>query len=558
MKIPKIEYNVYYPFYENNLTQLNLSICNNMDIDIYIPVDINDSLYKHNSSSDYYNNVCLKATSNSGTDISLTDRKKEFINNNMTLCEEDCNLIEYNYTIKKAKCSCIMKINIPLLTEIKFDKNKLYQSFTDINNIANFNLIFCYKIVFQLRNLLNNYYSFFNAFLLILYFITLFIFLCKGYPLLRRKINRIKSAKSFILKRRKNKKQKQNAKTKKYLIKKNLINNESRNSKRNIGLIGLKTNKKRNYKFSPPSKTKQKKSLFDYLRVNKVFSKKNNNNITTTNEPFYNTNKIKSRNNGVIKRVKNANNNKKKKINKKNRKLIIFKRILKYNDSELNFLTYKKALLLDKRGFFLYYLSLLKSGNLLFFSFYCDKRDYNSQFIKIFLFFFFFNLYLTTNALFFNDNTMHKILIDEGSYNIIYNIPQILYSTLISAFITTIIEFLSLSEKRVIAFKQDNNCKNLNLKYKKLLYKLKIQYIFFFIFSFLFSLSLGYYNICFCGIYENTQLHLIKDTAISFGLSLLYPFIIYLFPSMLRICALRAKKKNKNYLFMLSTIIQKI
>ena len=558
MKIPKIEYNVYYPFYENNLTQLNLSICNNMDIDIYIPVDINDSLYKHNSSSDYYNNVCLKATSNSGTDISLTDRKKEFINNNMTLCEEDCNLIEYNYTIKKAKCSCIMKINIPLLTEIKFDKNKLYQSFTDINNIANFNLIFCYKIVFQLRNLLNNYYSFFNAFLLILYFITLFIFLCKGYPLLRRKINRIKSAKSFILKRRKNKKQKQNAKTKKYLIKKNLINNESRNSKRNIGLIGLKTNKKRNYKFSPPSKTKQKKSLFDYLRVNKVFSKKNNNNITTTNEPFYNTNKIKSRNNGVIKRVKNANNNKKKKINKKNRKLIIFKRILKYNDSELNFLTYKKALLLDKRGFFLYYLSLLKSGNLLFFSFYCDKRDYNSQFIKIFLFFFFFNLYLTTNALFFNDNTMHKILIDEGSYNIIYNIPQILYSTLISAFITTIIEFLALSENRVIAFKQDNNCKNLNLKYKKLLYKLKIQYIFFFIFSFLFSLSLGYYNICFCGIYENTQLHLIKDTAISFGLSLLYPFIIYLFPSMLRICALRAKKKNKNYLFMLSTIIQKI
>ena len=36
MKIPKIEYEVYYPLFNNNtLFQLDLSICANMKIDIY-------------------------------------------------------------------------------------------------------------------------------------------------------------------------------------------------------------------------------------------------------------------------------------------------------------------------------------------------------------------------------------------------------------------------------------------------------------------------------------------------------------------------------------------
>ena len=47
----------------------------------------------------------------------------------------------------------------------------------------------------------------------------------------------------------------------------------------------------------------------------------------------------------------------------------------------------------------------------------------------------------------------------------------------------------------------------------------------------------------FCAIYINTQIHLIKDTLISFGLSLCYPFGIYLIPGIFRIPALSNKKK---------------
>ena len=49
MKIPKILYEVYYPFYNNsNITQLNLSMCKNSEIDLYIPVILNDTKEKYN------------------------------------------------------------------------------------------------------------------------------------------------------------------------------------------------------------------------------------------------------------------------------------------------------------------------------------------------------------------------------------------------------------------------------------------------------------------------------------------------------------------------------
>ena len=57
------------------------------------------NLEKYNSSSDYYTDICSTTTSESGTDITLNDRKNDFIDNNLTLCEEDCDLEDYDYNI---------------------------------------------------------------------------------------------------------------------------------------------------------------------------------------------------------------------------------------------------------------------------------------------------------------------------------------------------------------------------------------------------------------------------------------------------------------------------
>ena len=179
-----------------------------------------------------------------------------------------------------------------------------------------------------------------------------------------------------------------------------------------------------------------------------------------------------------------------------------FKKILEYNDYELNSLSYNDAINYDKRTFFKYYISLIKTNHLVIFSFFPNK-DYNSQIIKIFLFFFFFALNLIVNALFFNDDTMHKIYIDSGSFNLNYQIPQIIFSSLISGVISAIVKYLSLSEKHIISIKQLSSIKNIDKKVKELIANLKRKFILFFVITFLILLILFLYFMFLWNIYKH-------------------------------------------------------
>ena len=59
----------------------------------------------------------------------------------------------------------------------------------------------------------------------------------------------------------------------------------------------------------------------------------------------------------------------------------------------------------------------------------------------------------------------------------------------------------------------------------------------------------------FCAIYINTQRHLINDSLISFGLSLIYPFGIYLLPAFFRKLSLSNPKSGRSYLYKLSQFL---
>ena len=102
MLIPKIEFDVYYKLNGTNLIKLNLSYCTDTKIDISIPVKISGNIDIHNSSSGYYNDLCYKTKSDIGTDITLKDRKNEFIENNKTVCQDNCIFSDYDNKIKKA------------------------------------------------------------------------------------------------------------------------------------------------------------------------------------------------------------------------------------------------------------------------------------------------------------------------------------------------------------------------------------------------------------------------------------------------------------------------
>ena len=147
---------------------------------------------------------------------------------------------------------------------------------------------------------------------------------------------------------------------------------------------------------------------------------------------------------------------------------------------------------------------------------------------------------------------MNKINEDKGAFNILYQIPQILYSSLICAIINMIIKRLSLTEKQILLIKQEKTYKTVEKKAIEIKRCLKIKLILFFIINFLLMLFFWYFISCFCAVYKNTQVILIKDTLISFGLSMLYPFGLNLFPGIFRIPALRTQNKNKKYLYQLS------
>ena len=167
----------------------------------------------------------------------------------------------------------------------------------------------------------------------------------------------------------------------------------------------------------PPKKERTKK--FKNEDINQIISKKDKKASRSNLKFLYNNNNFTHING--LNRINHINRiNRINRLNNSTNNYSNYKKILEYNDNELNSLEYKDAIISDKRTFFQFYLSLLKEGNLFVFAFYCNNNDYNSQIIKIFLFFFFFSVHFTINALFFNDDTMHKIYIDEGSFNFVY------------------------------------------------------------------------------------------------------------------------------------------
>ena len=210
LKIPKIEYEAYAFYNSNKLEQLDLNICKGNKIDIYLPVDLsNKNVDTFNIKSEFYDNICYTYTTDEGLDITLSDRKNVFIDNNMTLCEENCDFERYDFKKEKAICSCLVKIKMPLISEISFDKEKLINKMKDIKSLVNISIIKCYYLLLKIKTLIKNI-GFLTVFpIIIFYIISIFIFFCKDIKNINRIINNIVNAKINI-KKDKNKKITQN------------------------------------------------------------------------------------------------------------------------------------------------------------------------------------------------------------------------------------------------------------------------------------------------------------------------------------------------------------
>ena len=517
--IPITEYEIYN---SNTKDKLDLSICKDTKINISIPVSIDENnLFKYNISSEYYNDICFPYTTENKTDITLKDRRTEFVENNMSLCEKNCDYKEYNFNNKKVKCECLIKINFTSLSGTIINKEKLLNNFLDIKNKMNIHVIKCYKIAFTKEGLNNNIGNFILLSIIFLQIICVTYFILKGYPIFKKKT-------IYAIIKYKNEKENNN-------------NNDINALKDTLSNNNINKLKLRNKDIIKE----------DVIQKIKEDNKKNNKDIYKMSK-FYNKTEVLTSKINIL----NHKNNHISLFNFRNKNTIHNKNVINfnhYNDFELNNLPYEEALNIDKRSYFQYYCSLLKMKHLLIFTFY-TYTDYNLRIIKISLFLFSFAFYYTINALFFNDSTIHQIYKDKGSFNFIYHFLQIFYSSIISFFINSIIKYLSLTENDITKIKKEKS--DYKQKAYEIIIFLNIKFTLYFIINFLFTFFFWFYLSCFCAIYKNSQIHLIKYTLISFGISLLYPLVINLIPGALRIPSLKAVKKDQKWLYKSSQVIQ--
>ena len=110
MQIKKIECDIYSKLSNSNLVKLNLSVCANTKMTLSVKIKISENIDILNISSGYYNDICYTTTSDSGTDITLDDRKKQYMKrNNIIICQEGCDFSSYDYANQVANCSCDVK-----------------------------------------------------------------------------------------------------------------------------------------------------------------------------------------------------------------------------------------------------------------------------------------------------------------------------------------------------------------------------------------------------------------------------------------------------------------
>ena len=582
-----IQYEIYEPF---NKTKLDLSICQNVSIDIYIPIELSektqrlyDSLKQSgydlfNINDPFYLQICTPYKTENGTDVLLEDRKNNYYYSsiNETTCQANCHNSKYDPDSKYLKCEYGISDEEMNMTDYKkFVPKKFYNTFYDILKYSNYKVLWCYKLVFHIDSVTINKGSIIIIIFFFLYLISFIRYLKNGITPLKidmmkkifdkslkdKNTKKVITFENQIIKDEKNKKNK-----KKDFLSRNDKGEVDKDKFRNQSLMKAETSKtipkinfvKKNKNYEPPRKSKSnvqknKKRETDKSKSKQVkttaFTNKTNINKKINNNNDYNTmitekmkiNTKTGRKSSKFDKKLNDRQSEDLKLctgsEDKNNKL-------KYDNFELNNMEYEEALLEDKRSMIRSYWSIINREHLILLTFF-SRNDFNLSYVKFSRFIFLISTEMTMNAYFFADETMHKIYLSYGKYDFVQHIAQILMTMIFSQITEVFICYLSLTDSSIYEIKElkrnnkDKDNKEYYAEVFDILEKVNKKIKIFFTFTFIVMIFYWYSVACFCAVYRNTQIIFLKDCGISFLTELLEPFILYLIPSILRAISLK-------------------
>ena len=585
---------LYYElFHPRNLSlKLDLNLCKSNEIEIRYPLALKE--YKMNlvfktsslgynifdSNDSFYKDICSPFSYNN-SDFSLSERKTLLDISDEKLCMDGCNQSDFDIITVRSRCICNKGVNVKdrnnfnekkentNINEEKIALNMIKKNM-DFSKASNIKIVKCFSIIFTKKIFIENYGFYIMLFM---NFFNIALFFCWPTSRVAKRLDEFcnKVLEQMEIVYNNNKKYDENP----LLIDNDIVEN----NKENILNVNIKNNKEKHGKINHP-KEKSNFNLKNKIYINNKNKKKahmkteNMDSMLGSSKSNFNKKNDNSNKSKYIENFKkdliffeknNANNIKKedkvienyrennsdyyiscliKNISFENRKAFL-------SESEIENLSYKDAREIENRNKSDYYFALLKEKNLIM-SMLLNTTDYNISIVKVSLFVFNFNLTLTTNALFFDDEAIYEINQDQGYFNLSTQISRIIYSAIISSIINAIVEMFALSHEDII---QLRNYKDLNEAKKfipNLIKKLKFKYVLYFGTTIFFNIVFFYYITAFCAIYSIIQTHMISDTLMSFLLTMSYSLILSMISSIIRISSLKKGNKVNHIFYILS------
>ena len=476
----------YYIYDPNDLeTPLDLKECEGQKIKIINPPShndyefpeefynilniINNNIDIYNAYSPLYTDPCFPLSVLNKYDIILRDRRSYINKYKIPLCEKGCEYEGENLKKLQVICYCPIKTdmnqNLSLNNFINDTKNYVLGN--------NFKVLKCYKLNFSLKGQNNNYFS--ELFIFFFIMNILLIIIIEIY--FNKNLNNlIVYCKDFI-----NKKNNDNKKFKAMI-------NINSNKKNDIEIIKIE---KRFRKFikekmlnNPPKKNSKNENIeFKIIDIEKI-TKDNNiekfvNSIILIRkkyikfELFKKINSIEKYQNYYVYLIFAY-------IKKERKKFLI--------EDELINLEYDYYRHIEDRKWYIIFLSMFKlnydfTNTFLIYNNSENYKNYQMYSIKIIIYINCLMISIISNLIFYSDETMHKIYIDNGEYNFIYRLPIIVLSDIIMKVFSVIFEKLvnfqddfielkiNLNRNEFENKKQDsiNNTKNINTLYNNIL-----------------------------------------------------------------------------------------
>ena len=542
------QYEVYHPITHE---KLNLSFCDNTTVDVYIPFSLSDELNEiYNNLIDqgynpldlndkFYREICTPYTSENGTDVLLDDRE-EFIYSslvNASLCPDGCDYSEYHADKKYIKCECgTNNTDIVTLDIENLSGENVYNSFLSTMKSTNYKVMICYNLVFNFKIFCHNYGSIITLALFCVYFVYIIYYSIKEISPVKISISKIlfkeqEKDKNLVKKFEKQMKPKINAKDElekknvNYPPKKGKIR-KYKNENNNLVTEDIEFIESPNQKKVGKLKKRERKNtkgVKDTKAKNKNI--KEDQNIKPSSQTLV-QNEIKTIKTGLVK-SKKIDVVKIKSVEEERKK----NRIL--DNFELNNLEYDEACELDKRTFCKTYLSVLMREHLALHTF-VAWNDYNLFYVKIEKFLILFCTDMTMNGLFFVHESMHKKYTNGEDFTFVQKLPQILFTLIVSHVLEVLLCFLSMTDIHVYEIKELPKDPKYREKIMDILDCIKRKLVAFFVITFLLFLFHWYFISAFCAVYQNTQTIFLRDSFISFLTSLIDPFFIYGFTTILR------------------------